>query len=112
MHFTLKTNPIKRSDLDEFVARYNTDNRHNRKPTWSDDNPDGRWRGFSYEELLERDKLTLDIFWLRDESLEESDNLPAPGRDRSRNRRRPPRRPRTIRRNPVRPREMDPPRTD
>jgi type I restriction enzyme M protein len=78
MHFTLKTNPMKRSDLDEFVRCYNADNRHNRKPTWSDENPDGRWRCFSYEELLQRDKLSLDLFWLRDESLEESDNLPDP----------------------------------
>jgi type I restriction enzyme M protein len=76
--FTLKTNPLKRSDLDEFVKCYNPENRHNRKPTWSDKNPDGRWRSFDYEELINRDKASLDIFWLKDESLEESDNLPEP----------------------------------
>ena len=41
-------------------------------------NPDGRWRAFDYEELINRDKASLDIFWLKDESLEESDNLPEP----------------------------------
>ncbi len=76
--FTLKTNPLKRSDLDEFVKCYNPENRHNRKPTWSEKKPDGRWRAFDYEELINRDKASLDIFWLKDESLEESDNLPEP----------------------------------
>lgn len=77
-HFTLKQDPIRRADLDEFVACFNPDNRHDRHETWSDDNPDGRWRSYSYDELLKRDKLNLDIFWLKDESLAESENLPAP----------------------------------
>jgi type I restriction enzyme M protein len=76
--FTLKTNPLKREDLDEFVKCYNPENRHNRKPTWSEKNPQGRWRAFDYEELTNQDKASLDIFWLRDESLEDSDNLPEP----------------------------------
>ncbi len=78
-HFTLKTGPLKREDLEEFVQCYNPSNRHHRKPTWSEKNPDGRWRSYEYEKLISRDKASLDIFWLRDESLEESDNLPAPG---------------------------------
>ncbi len=78
MNFTLKTNQLARQDLDEFVACYNPTNRHDRQTTWSDDNPDGRWRAFSYDELMARDKVNLDIFWLRDESLEESANLPDP----------------------------------
>jgi type I restriction enzyme M protein len=77
-HFTLKTNPLKRSDLDEFVACYKPENRHDRKATWSEKNPNGRWRAYSYDELAQRDKCSLDIFWLRDESLEASDNLPDP----------------------------------
>lgn len=77
-HFTLKQNPLTRADLDDFVECYNPGNRHERQETWSEDNPDGRWRAFSYEELLERDKLNLDIFWIRDESLENSEDLPAP----------------------------------
>lgn len=76
--FTLKTNPLKRSNLDEFVKCYNPENRHSRKPSWSEKNPDGRWRAFDYEELINRDKASLDIFWLKDESLEDSENLPEP----------------------------------
>jgi len=77
-HFTLKTNPLKRSDLDDFVASYRPENRHERKPTWSEKNPMSRWRAYSYEELLQRDKVSLDIFWLKDESLEDSASLPDP----------------------------------
>ena len=77
-HFTLKTDPLKREDLDEFVKCYNPENRYQRTPTWSEKNPDGRWRAYDYDELINRDKASLDIFWLRDESLEESDNLPDP----------------------------------
>ena len=78
VHFTLKENTLKRSDLDEFVKCYNPKNRHDRKPTWSEKNEKGRWRAYPYEDLLKRDKVNLDIFWLKDESLEESANLPAP----------------------------------
>ncbi len=77
-HFTLKQNRMTRADLDEFVTCYSTENRHDRKPPWRDKNPEGRWRSFSYGELVARDKGSLDIFWLRDESLENSDNLPEP----------------------------------
>ncbi len=78
MNFTLKTNQLARGDLDEFVACYNPANRHERQATWSDSNPDGRWRVFNYDELVARDKVNLDIFWLRDESLEDAANLPEP----------------------------------
>jgi type I restriction enzyme M protein len=77
-HFTLKTDPLKRADLDEFVACYNPKNRHERKATWSEKKPDGRWRAYAYDELVARDKASLDIFWLKDESLEDSENLPPP----------------------------------
>jgi type I restriction enzyme M protein len=77
-HFTLKTNPMRVEDLGEFVSLYNPANRHDRKATWSADNPDGRWRAYDYDELIARDKASLDIFWLKDESLADSDNLPAP----------------------------------
>ncbi len=77
-HFTLKTNTLKREDLDEFVALYKSENRHARKQTWSEKNTEGRWRVYTYEELLARDKISLDIFWLRDESLANTDNLPDP----------------------------------
>jgi len=78
MHFTQKTNPLKRSDLDEFAKCFNPENRHNRKPTWTEKNPDGRWRAYEYDELTKRDKASLDLFWLRDKSLEDSDDLPEP----------------------------------
>jgi type I restriction enzyme M protein len=70
-HFTLKENPLQRTDLDDFVECYNPKNRHKRKET-------DRFKPFAYEDLLKRDKVNLDIFWLKDESLEDSANLPAP----------------------------------
>jgi len=78
IRYTLKTNKIQRSHLDEFVTCYSPKNRHQRRPTWSEKNKDGRWRMYTYEELRQRDKLSLDIFWLKDESLEGSENLPDP----------------------------------
>lgn len=77
-NFTLKTKKLKRDILDEFVACYHPENRFERTPTWSETNPDGRWRVYDYNELMARDKASLDISWLRDESLEDSSNLPAP----------------------------------
>jgi type I restriction enzyme M protein len=88
-HFTLKENTLKRSDLDDFVNCYfgkvplsaggegskgevaSSRSRHNRVET-------ERFKSFTYEELIKRDKVNLDIFWLKDEALEESANLPAP----------------------------------
>jgi type I restriction enzyme M protein len=78
MNFTLKTNPLERKDLDEFVECYNPENRFSRKETWNEENPTGRWRSFLYDDLIQRDKVNLDIFWLRDDSLEDSANLPSP----------------------------------
>src|SRR5439155_23621900 len=70
-HFTQKENPLKRSDLDDFVTCYNPNNRHERKES-------ERFKSFTYEELTKRDKLNLDILWLKDESLEDSANLHDP----------------------------------
>jgi type I restriction enzyme M protein len=67
VHFTLKTKRMTRRDLDEFVACYRPGNRPARKATWSEKTPDGRWRPYTYEEILARDKVSLDLFWLRDE---------------------------------------------
>jgi len=77
-HFTLKTSTMKREDLDEFVKLYNPVNRHKRKSTWSESAPEGRWRVYNYDELIARDKASLDIFWLKDDSLADSENLPPP----------------------------------
>jgi type I restriction enzyme M protein len=77
-HFTLKANPLKRSDLDEFVACFHVENRHDRKPTWSESNPLGRWRAYPYDDLIRRDKVSLELSWIPDESLEDSASLPDP----------------------------------
>ncbi len=77
-HFTLKTRRMVRADLDEFVACYKAGERHKRTPTWSEDNPEGRWRPCTYEEIISRDTVSMDIFWLRDESLDDSASWPDP----------------------------------
>ena len=59
-HFTLKTNPLQYEDLQGFVKCYNLDNRFDRKET-------ERFKAFTYSDLLERDKVNMDIFWLKDE---------------------------------------------
>ena len=70
-HFTLKKNPLNRSHLDDFVACYNAGDRGEREET-------ERFRRFSYDDLINRDKVSLDIFWLRDESMEDMASLPPP----------------------------------
>jgi type I restriction enzyme M protein len=65
-------------NLKDFITCYKPENRHKRKETWSEDNPDGRWRKFTYEDIVARDKTSLDISWIRDESLADLDNLPDP----------------------------------
>lgn len=77
-HFTLKTKPLQPVDLEEFKACYRPGARVEREATWSEANPSGRWRAYTYDELVQRDKCSLDIFWLKDESLEASENLPDP----------------------------------
>jgi type I restriction enzyme M protein len=79
VHHTLKKNPLKFSDLQDFIDCYNPANRHKRKETWhAEKNPEGRWRKFSYAEIAARDKTSLDITWLKDASLADLDNLPDP----------------------------------
>jgi type I restriction enzyme M protein len=78
VHFTLKKSPMKFEDLKDFIRCYNPENRFMRKETWSEDNPNGRFRKFSYGEIVSRDKTNLDIFWLKDKSLADLDNLPDP----------------------------------
>ena len=60
-----------RADLDDFVACYNPENRHRRDET-------ARFRRFTYDDLVKRDKANLGIFWLRDESIEDTATLPPP----------------------------------
>jgi len=70
-HFTLKQNPLTRADLDDFVACYKPSELHKRQPS-------ERFKRYSYGELMARDKVSLDLFWLRDDSLTDIDNLPPP----------------------------------
>jgi type I restriction enzyme M protein len=78
IHFTLKKNPLKPADLQDFITCYHPQNRHQRSETYSEQNPEGRWRKFTYNEIIARDKTSLDIFWLKDKSLTDLDNLPDP----------------------------------
>jgi len=71
-HFTLKSNPLTLSDLEDFIACCNPGERHNREKS-------ERFQLFAYDELAGRDKTNLDIFWLKDDSLEDTKNLPPPG---------------------------------
>jgi type I restriction enzyme M protein len=68
VHFTLKKNPMQKGDLQDFINCYNPQNHFQRQATWSEDNPEGRWRKFTYEDLIARDKT----------SLTDLDNLPDP----------------------------------
>ena len=77
-HFTLKQSPIQRSDLDEFVAYDKAGREQERAATWTESTPEGRWRSYSYDDLLKRDKVSLDLFWLKDKSLSDMDALPPP----------------------------------
>lgn len=79
IHHTLKKKPLRFEDLAEFIECYNPKNRHERKAIWdAEKNPEGRWRKFTYEELMARDKTSLDLFWLKDKSLTDLENLPEP----------------------------------
>ena len=77
--FYAKENPLKLEDLRDFITCYNPNNRHKRKEIYNaETNPEGRWRKFSYDEIIARDKTSLDISWIKDKSLTDLDNLPDP----------------------------------
>ncbi len=79
IHHTLKKKPMRLEHLKAFISCYNPENRHARTETWvENDNQEGRWRKYSYKDILARDKTSLDIFWLKDKSLADLDNLPEP----------------------------------
>lgn len=79
VHHTLKKKPLRFEDLQDFIACYNPLNRHRRTETWNEAaNPEGRWRKYSLDQIVARDKTSLDIFWLKDKSLADLDNLPDP----------------------------------
>ena len=79
IHHTLKKKPLRFDDLRDFINCYRPENRNERQETWHEtNNPEGRWRKYSLEQLQARDKTSLDIFWLKDKSLADLENLPEP----------------------------------
>ncbi|MCP3939874.1 MAG: SAM-dependent DNA methyltransferase [Desulfobacteraceae bacterium] len=78
VHHTPKKRPMDFGHLQEFIKLYNPANRHKRSETWNKNNEGGRWRKFTLDEILARDKTNLDIFWIKDKSLADLDNLPEP----------------------------------
>jgi type I restriction enzyme M protein len=79
VHHTLKKNPLKKDDLQDFIECYCSANRKKRKETYNAEfNPEGQWRKFTYDEIISRDKTSLDITWIKDKSLADMDNLPDP----------------------------------
>lgn len=69
---TLATNPLQRHHLDDFVKCYNAGNIAGRIETFdAETNPNGRWRKFSIDEILRRDKTSLDITWIKLDSDDE-----------------------------------------
>ena len=79
VHHTLKKNPLKLRDLQDFIDCYKPANRNKRQETFNaETNVDGRWRKFGYDEIISRDKTSLDISWIKDQSLADLDNLPNP----------------------------------
>lgn len=74
---TLKQNPLQENDLQDFINCYRPTDRHNRVETYNaESNPEGRWRKFTYDEIIARDKTSLDITWIK--QGEESDDLSLP----------------------------------
>ncbi|MCE1182554.1 MAG: type I restriction-modification system subunit M [Rhodocyclales bacterium] len=79
IHHTLKKKPLRYEDLQDFVDCYQAGNFYGRRENWHEiENPEGRWRKFELAQILARDKTSLDIFWLKDKSLADLDNLPEP----------------------------------
>ncbi|SFE12406.1 type I restriction enzyme M protein [Nitrosomonas sp. Nm166] len=78
IHHTLKKKPLRFDDLQGFITCYNPQNRHQRQETWNEQNPEGRWRKYNFDQIMARDKTSLDIFWIKDKSLSDLDSLPEP----------------------------------
>ena len=71
MHFTLKEKSLKREDLEDFISAYSAEQLSKRKES-------EQFKSYAYDELLKRDKMDLNILWLKDDSLEDSNDLPEP----------------------------------
>ena len=71
-HFTLKQNPLRRADMDEFIEAYLPGKPRNERVESE------RFKAFDYDELIARDKVNLDITWMKDPALDDADSLMAP----------------------------------
>lgn len=78
IHHTPKKNTIALEHLTDFISCYHPKDRSKRKETWNANNSEGRWRKYTYDEIITRDKTNFDIFWLKDNSLIDLENLPDP----------------------------------
>ena len=78
VNHTPKKKPLRYENLEEFCSCYLSKKRDERKEAWSKKNPKGRWRKYTYEEIISRDKINLDITWLKDDDLVDLENLPEP----------------------------------
>ncbi len=78
INLTLVTNSLNDEHLKDFIKCYCADDVTKRIETWNNENPNGRWKKFTYDEIIKRDKTNLDITWIKDESLADLDNLPEP----------------------------------
>jgi type I restriction enzyme M protein len=75
---SLKKNPLRIDDLHEFINCYCSQDKSQRKETWSKTNENGRWKEISYDQLIAREKTNFDVTWIRDDSAIDLDNLPEP----------------------------------
>lgn len=73
-----KKNPLKYENLKEFIDCFSSYDISKRQETWGANNENGRWRKYSYKDIIERNNTNLDILWLKDDSLIDLDNLPDP----------------------------------
>jgi type I restriction enzyme M protein len=78
IHHTLKKNPLQLKDLKDFISCYNSNHILEREETWSEKKPSGRWRKYSYNQIISGDKASLDIFWIKDSNLIDLENLAEP----------------------------------
>jgi len=74
VHMTLKTKRLVKNDFNEFIELYKAEDKSKRRESKKNE----RWKSFKYDEIIARDKTNLDIFWMKDDSLEDTENLPAP----------------------------------
>lgn len=78
IHHTLKKQVLKFENLNTFINCYHATDRNITDETWNEENQNGRFRKYTYDELINRDKINLDIFWLKDDNYIDLESLPEP----------------------------------